>query len=74
MHNDLLSVGIVAFIWLQGGYINTTSNLLAPNLVHPQLCGRASAVMALTFQVAHFAGLLLAALLTFLLYGDLLNR
>ncbi|MEW5319436.1 MAG: hypothetical protein WDW38_010588 [Sanguina aurantia] len=74
MHHDLLSVGIVAFIWLQGGYINTSSNLLAPNLVHPQLCGRASAVMALTFQVAHFAGLLLAALLTFLLYGDLLNH
>ena len=71
LHNDVLSVLFIIFLWGAGGYINTSSNIMAPGLVHPALAARASAIMALTFQIAHFAGLVLAALLAFILYGDL---
>jgi len=72
-HHDALSLGMVIFLWLVGGYINTCANILAPALTHPALVGRASALLALIFQVAHFAGLLLAVLLAWVLYGDLVG-
>ena len=70
-HNDLITLSIIIFIWGAAGYINTCSNILAPAMVPDALCVRASALMALTFQVAHFAGLILAAFLVFMLYGDI---
>lgn len=50
-----------------------SSNILAPSLVETKLVARASAILALTFQVAHFAGLLLAVFLAFVLYGNLVG-
>jgi hypothetical protein len=60
----------VAFNRLLGGYLNTCSNILAPSLVDSALVPRASALLALIFQVAHFTGLLLAVLLAWCLYGE----
>eukprot|EP00195_Chlamydomonas_chlamydogama_P000047 CAMPEP_0202923636 /NCGR_PEP_ID=MMETSP1392-20130828/78554_1 /ASSEMBLY_ACC=CAM_ASM_000868 /TAXON_ID=225041 /ORGANISM="Chlamydomonas chlamydogama, Strain SAG 11-48b" /LENGTH=560 /DNA_ID=CAMNT_0049617329 /DNA_START=341 /DNA_END=2023 /DNA_ORIENTATION=+ len=68
--HDVVPVAMIIFLWFIGGYVNTSANILAPAMVEPHLCGRASALMALAFQVAHFAGLVLAAVLVFVLYGD----
>lgn len=68
-HHDVGSMFMVIVFWLLGGYINTVSNVLAPNLVEPALATRASALMALAFQIAHFAGLILAIVLQIALYG-----
>lgn len=50
-HRDALSLAVVIFVWTLGGYINTCANILAPSLVHPELVSRASALLALIFQV-----------------------
>ena len=50
-HNDLITLAIIVFLWFSAGYINTCANILAPAMVPDQLCVRASALMALTFQV-----------------------
>eukprot|EP00798_Chlamydomonas_sp_ICE-L_P016004 gene16004-22142_t len=70
-HHDYISIGIVICIWSVGGFINTMANIMAPAMVDPSLCGRASALMALAFQVAHFAGLIMAAILVFVVFGDI---
>lgn len=70
-HHDLLPVAAVVMLWAGAGYVNTCANILAPAIVPDRLCPRASALMALAFQVAHFAGLLLAAVLIFVMFGDL---
>lgn len=54
-HHDMVPIVCVLVVWLLGGYINTSANILAPSLVPGSLVGRASALMALTFQVkGHF--------------------
>jgi len=42
--------------WMAAGYINTCANILAPAMVDDRLCVRASALMALTFQVSQVSG------------------
>ncbi|KAF5836509.1 hypothetical protein DUNSADRAFT_5840 [Dunaliella salina] len=71
--SDILISSVVIVLWLLGGYINTSSNILAPSLVDTELVGRASALLALSFQVAHFVGLLLAVMLAYVLYGDIVG-
>lgn len=56
---------------MPAGYVNTCANMLAPAMVPDHLCPRASALMALMFQIAHFAGLVLAAVLVYVMFGDL---
>ncbi|GAX74520.1 hypothetical protein CEUSTIGMA_g1969.t1 [Chlamydomonas eustigma] len=74
VYNDIFAVGVIVFLWLSAGYINTCANFLAPSMVPDHLRVRASALMALTFQVAHFAGLILAAFLVYVLFGDIAGR
>lgn len=50
---------------------STMSYILAPSLVAPRVCTKASAIMALTYQVAHILGLVLATGLALALYGDI---
>lgn len=50
---------------------STMSYILAPSLVAPRVCTKASALMALTYQVAHILGLVLATGLALALYGDI---
>mmetsp|Transcript_15218 Transcript_15218/g.40145 ORF Transcript_15218/g.40145 Transcript_15218/m.40145 type:complete len:706 (+) Transcript_15218:67-2184(+) len=71
--SDILISSVVILLWLLGGYINTSSNILAPSLVATELVGRASAILALAFQIAHFAGLLLAVIMAYILYGDVVG-
>jgi hypothetical protein len=47
------------------------SYILAPSLVAPRVCTKASALMALTYQVAHILGLVLATGIALALYGDI---
>jgi hypothetical protein len=47
------------------------SYILAPSLVAPRVCTKASAVMALTYQIAHILGLVIATGLAIALYGDI---
>jgi hypothetical protein len=49
--HDVLALGLVVGLWLLGGYINTSANIMAPSLVEAHLVGRASALLALIFQV-----------------------
>eukprot|EP00879_Flechtneria_rotunda_P012598 GHRR01013155.1.p1 GENE.GHRR01013155.1~~GHRR01013155.1.p1 ORF type:complete len:404 (+),score=171.24 GHRR01013155.1:43-1212(+) len=71
MQHDSYVVALVVVLWLGGGYLNTMSYILAPSLVPPRVCTKASALMALTYQVAHILGLVLATGLTLVLYGDI---
>lgn len=50
---------------------STMSYILAPSLVAPRVCTKASAVMALTYQIAHILGLVIATGLAIALYGDI---
>ena len=50
---------------------STMSYILAPSLVAPRVCTKASALMALTYQVAHILGLVVATGLALALYGDI---
>ncbi len=56
-----------------GGYLNTCCNVLAPAQVRPELAGRATAVMALIFNVAHIGGLMLAAAVAAAVFGDVVG-
>lgn len=71
--HDALPICAVIFIWLIGGYINTCANILAPAIVPDRLAMRASALLALVFQAAHFLGLILAALFVFIVFGDIVG-
>lgn len=73
-HHDLLSVSIVVVLWSLGGYINTCANILAPHLVENHLVSRASALLALVFQVAHFVGLALALVLAYVLFEQAIGH
>lgn len=50
---------------------STMSYILAPSLVPPRICTKASALMALTYQVAHILGLMIAIALALALYGNI---
>lgn len=50
---------------------STISYILAPGLVPPKRCTKASAIMALTYQIAHIVGLVLATGIALWLYGDI---
>ncbi len=52
-------------------YINTMANMLAPRLVQPHLKATAAGLMAITYQTAHFLGLVIATMAAILLYGDI---
>ncbi|KAG1671541.1 hypothetical protein FOA52_011263 [Chlamydomonas sp. UWO 241] len=67
--SDWLPLGAVTFLWLSAGYMNTCCNIVAPSLVPDHLTGRCSGLMALAFQIAHFAGLVLCAVLEVLLFS-----
>jgi len=47
------------------------SYILAPSLVPPKVCTKASALMALCYQTAHILGLVIAVALALALYGDI---
>jgi hypothetical protein len=66
---DWASIALVVALWGLGGYVNTNSYILAPGMVPERRAARASAMMALTYQAAHFLGLLLALLLATVMYS-----
>jgi hypothetical protein len=47
------------------------SYILAPSLVPARICTKASALMALTYQIAHIMGLFIAIALALWFYGDI---
>ena len=67
-HSDMGIVVYIAMMWAAGGYVNTTSNMLAPHMVAPQYRSTAAGMMALTYQLGHFIGLGCAASLVHILY------
>ncbi|KIY91967.1 hypothetical protein MNEG_15996 [Monoraphidium neglectum] len=68
---DPVSIALVVVLWACGGYIHTISYILAPGLVHPRRCTKASALMALTYQTAHIIGLVAATGIALVMYGDI---
>ncbi|EFJ40464.1 hypothetical protein VOLCADRAFT_99745 [Volvox carteri f. nagariensis] len=73
LRNDVVPLALVVFLWITGGYINTMSNMLAPSQAPPHLAGRASAMMALLFNVAHIGGLIIAAGMAAFIFGDVVG-
>ncbi|KXZ43097.1 hypothetical protein GPECTOR_102g50 [Gonium pectorale] len=73
LRNDVVPLALVVFLWLTGGYTNTMSNMLAPSMVAPDLAGRASAIMALLFNVGHIGGLMVAAAGAAAVFGDVVG-
>lgn len=69
LQHDVAALALVAVIWLMAGYVNTVANIVAPNLCSGPLVTRASALLALTNQVAHTLGLALAAMMAVLMFG-----
>lgn len=68
---DPVALAIIALLWLAGGYINTISYIMAPGLVPPKRATKASALMALTYQIAHIVGLICATGIALWIYGDI---
>ena len=67
--NDVILVGFVIFMWLISGYVNSASNILAPQIVSdPHLKSTAAGLMALTYQVGHFLGLAVASVVSYSLF------
>jgi hypothetical protein len=48
---DPVALLLIAMLWAVGGYVNTLSYIMAPGLVQPRRATKASALMALTYQV-----------------------
>ncbi|KAG2485421.1 hypothetical protein HYH03_015803 [Edaphochlamys debaryana] len=71
--NDAVPLALVVILWLTGGYTNTIANMLAPAMVAPELAGRASALMALLFNVGHIGGLVVAAVMAAAIWGDVVG-
>lgn len=69
--SDAGALAFVSGLWLVGGWLNTSANLLAPRLVPSELKGTAAAYMAIAYQSAHFLGLAVAVCLALLMYGDI---
>ncbi|GBF88674.1 MFS general substrate transporter [Raphidocelis subcapitata] len=69
--SDPLAIALVVLLWAIGGYVNTISYILAPGLVPPKRATKASALMALTYQVAHIVGLVCATAIALFLFGDI---
>jgi hypothetical protein len=61
--SDAVAVAYVAAMWFANGLLNSVANILVPRLCAPapHQRGTAAALMALTYQVAHFVGLAAAA-------------
>ncbi|KAH7618705.1 hypothetical protein Ndes2526B_g05622 [Nannochloris sp. 'desiccata'] len=70
-HSDIAAVVYIAFMWSAGGYVNTTAYMVAPRMVRPQFKGTAAGLMAMTYQLGHFIGLALAAVLARVMYGGM---
>eukprot|EP00884_Botryococcus_braunii_P018331 jgi/Botrbrau1/5181/Bobra.0172s0051.1 len=67
-------IGIIVYIggaWALGGYINTMCYTVAPQCVEGSQKAIANGLLALTYQVSHVFGLLLAIFLTYLIYGTI---
>ena len=67
-YDDVILLIFVVVMWLISGYVNSASNMLAPTLVDPHLKSTAAGMMALTYQIGHFAGLTVASALSYALF------
>jgi hypothetical protein len=61
----------IALGWALGGYINTSCFSVAPRCVEGVHKAIANGHLALTYQIAHTFGLLLAVFVAYLLFGDI---
>jgi hypothetical protein len=67
--NDVILVAFVVLMWLISGYVNSASNILAPQIVSdPHLKSTAAGLMALTYQAGHFLGLTVASVISYSLF------
>ncbi|WIA44093.1 hypothetical protein OEZ86_010446 [Tetradesmus obliquus] len=71
MQYDPYVMVLVLALWLGGGYINTMGYILAPALVPPKHCTKASALMVIAYKASHILGLAIAIGLALWLYGDI---
>jgi hypothetical protein len=67
-YDDVILLIFVVVMWLISGYVNSASNMLAPTLVDRHLKSTAAGMMALTYQIGHFAGLTVASVLAYALF------
>lgn len=65
------SAGYVVVLWAAGGYINTNAYVVAPQCVPSHLKASAAGLMAMTSQLSHTAGLLVAVVLAEVLFGGI---
>ena len=63
----------VTLLWALGGYLNTCSYMVAPTCVASNQKANAAGLMAITSQVSHCIGLLLAVVLATILFGDVID-
>ncbi|KDD71710.1 hypothetical protein H632_c4523p0, partial [Helicosporidium sp. ATCC 50920] len=68
---DVLALAYVAGVWVLGGWINTSANMLGPALVPLERKGAAAGTMAISYQAAHVVGLSAATALSLLKFGTL---
>ena len=65
------TAGYVVVVWAAGGYINTNAYVVAPQCVPSNLKASAAGLMAMTSQLSHTAGLLVAVVLAEVLFGGI---
>ena len=65
------TAGYVVALWAAGGYINTNAYVVAPQCVPSHLKASAAGLMAMTSQLSHTAGLLVAVVLAEVLFGGI---
>lgn len=60
-------------LWALGGYLNTCSYMVAPTCVAHTQKANAAGMMAITSQISHCVGLLLAVVLASILFGGVID-
>ena len=69
----VFSAAYVTILWALGGYLNTCSYMVAPTCVSAQQKANAAGLMAITSQLSHCVGLLLAVVLAQILFGGVVD-
>lgn len=67
---DCAFAGYVVIVWMILGYVNSCAYMLAPSKVPINCKSTANGALAIMYQASHMLGLILALILTIILYGS----
>ena len=68
-----MTAAYVTVLWALGGYLNTCTYMVAPTCVASQQKANAAGLMAITSQISHCVGLLLAVVIAQILFGGVVE-